>query len=186
MLIETETGLMVFDREGTINNLIARDGERCMYEGCTLPFDPDPNGKHSISIDHIYPQVKCNAEGWTYEQIWDETNLQLMGRSCNARKGDLVYDEEGKLPFRSFRDRTVKLPRPDNCDTCYNGRILFFGEECPDCGSGPQPRSAPKYAQKTPKECSHGWTNPADHCWMCWIGHIERAPASRTVFGVKE
>lgn len=179
-------GLLQFDREATIEELIERDGLRCKYEGCTLPFDEDPNGKHSVSLDHIYPQIRCKEDGWTYEEIWSTENLQLMGRSCNAKKGDLVYDENGRLPFRSFKDRTVKAPRPDHCGLCENGRLLLAGENCPVCHSGPQPRSWPKYAQKTPKECSHGWTVPEDHCWMCVVGHIERAPASRTVFGVKE
>jgi hypothetical protein len=176
-------GRMSLDKEGTLLELMERDGYRCMFPGCTQDFDSDPNDKHSISLDHIYPQVRAKADGWTYEEINDISNLQLMGRSCNAKKGDLVYNEDGTLPFVAHT-RSIKLPRPEDCDNCMNGRLLLEYEICEYCGSDPQPRSFPKYAQKTPKECSHGWTNPQDHCWMCVAGHAERAPASRTVFGV--
>ena len=186
MIIQTEYGNPTLDKEATIAELIERDGLRCQYPNCDKPFDPDPNDRHSISIDHIYPQVKAKEDGWTWEQINATENLQLMGRSCNALKGELTYDENGTLPIRSFKDRRVKLPRPEQCDLCMNGRLLRANELCPVCEREPQPKSFPRYAQKTPKECSHGWTVPEDHCWMCVVGHVERAPASRTVFGVKE
>lgn len=184
MFVEID-GRMTLDKEGTLLELMERDGYRCQFPGCNLPFDPEPNDKHSISLDHIYPQVRCRADGWPYEKMNHIDNLQLMGRSCNAKKGDLVYDENGNLPL-IVHQRSIKLPRPEECSDCMNGRLLLEDEICEYCGSDPQPRRFPKYAQKSPKDCSHGWTNPADHCWMCVVGHIERAPASRTVFGVYE
>ena len=171
------------DREGTIIELIDRDGYVCKFPGCELPFDEDVDGKHSLSLDHIYPQRRAYEDGWTYEEVNALKNLQLMGRSCNAKKGDALYLPDGTLDL-VIVVRPVKLPRPENCDECMNGRLLLAQEICEYCGSDPQPRSFPKYAQKAPKDCSHGWTNPQDHCWMCVVGHVERAPASRTVFGV--
>jgi len=179
------SGRNTLDKEGTLLELMERDGYKCQFPGCTLPFDLDSNDKHSISLDHIYPQVRAKEDGWTYEEINALSNLQLMGRSCNAKKGDLVYNADGTLPYNPVI-RSVKLPRPEECGDCMNGRLLLEGEVCEYCGSDPQPRRFPKYAQKKPKDCSHGWTNPMDHCWMCVVGHIERAPASRTVFGVYE
>jgi hypothetical protein len=174
----------VLDRDGTILELMERDGYRCTFPGCTKPFDTDPNGNHSLSLDHIYPQVRAKADGWTYEQINDVDNLQLMGRSCNAKKGDFTYGESGVLNIPVQEPRSVKIPRPEECNHCLNGRRLQEFETCGYCGSDPQPRNWPRWAKKIPSECSHGWTVPEDWCWLCGAGHINRAPASRTVFGV--
>lgn len=169
-----------FDRKAAIRALIERDGLKCQYPGCRLPFDDDTDSRYALSIDHIYPQVKANAEGWTFEQLWGLDNLQLMHRSCNARKSDLTYDEEGNLPKRG-RDRAIRVPRPEWCELCDSGRLLYPGEECPECYSGPQPAGWPATMQKKPKECDHSLY----HCWMCVIGHIDRIPASSQVFGIQ-
>lgn len=186
-IIVTEETIYV-DREATILMLMERDGYVCQLPGCDLPFDPDPNDRHSLSIDHIYPQSLARAADppWTFEQIWALENLQLMGRSCNAKKSNLLYREDGTLPFPHREPKADKSNRKPVCGTCLSGRLLLEGEICADCGSDPQPKSWPRYAQKSPKDCSHGWTNPMDHCWLCLLGDAERAPASRTVFGVIE
>src|SRR6478735_5591240 len=121
-----EDGTITFsvDRDASVLMLIDRDGWVCQYPGCTLPFDSDPNGKHAVSVDHIYPQRRAKEDNWTYEQIWDLDNLQLMGRSCNARKSDLLYNEDGTLP-NTGRTVSVKVPRPQKCDECLNGRLLL-------------------------------------------------------------
>lgn len=170
----------IADKEALKLQLIERDGLKCQYPGCDLPFDPNPNDRHSISIDHIYPQVRAKADGWTYEEIWDLSNLQLMGRNCNAKKSDLLYDEDGNLPVSS-RTRAVKAQRPENCDFCANGRLLLPGEECPECFSGPQPTRWPSSLQKTPKECDHS----TYHCWFCVVEAPDlRIPAiQRIAFG---
>ena len=178
-------GIPVLDRALTVEELSKRDGFVCQFPDCEEPLSLDQDDKHYVSIDHIYPQVRARRDGWTYEQINDISNLQLMGRSCNGKKGDALYKDDGTLDLVIVH-RTPKMPRPENCDICANGRLLLKGEVCEYCGTDPQPRSFPAYAQKKPKDCSHGWINPEDHCWMCVIGHIERAPASRTVFGVIE
>lgn len=172
----------VMDRVAIISALIERDGDRCMYPGCDKPFD---DGAHEMTIDHIYPQSKAYADGWTYEQVNDISNLQLMGKRCNAVKGDLVYNPDGTLPEIPRRERAAdKSSRAMVCNLCESGRLLFEGEQCELCGSGPQPASFPKYAQRAPKDCSHGWVDPADHCWMCVIGHVERKPAFQTAFDI--
>lgn len=177
-LVQAE-GRIHFDRQAAIAALKERDGDKCQYPGCRLPFDPDPDSRYGLSLDHIYPQVKAKAEGWTFEEIWDLENLQLMHRVCNARKSDLTYDEQGNLPSR-HRERAIKMPRPEWCEMCDSGRLLYPGEECPECFSGPQPSAWPAVLQKTPKECDHS----TYHCWMCVIGHVQRISAiERIAFG---
>jgi hypothetical protein len=172
-LVEID-GRVTVDRLLAIAELSKRDGYKCTYPGCKDPLTTDESDDHFVTLDHIYPQSKCKAEGWSFEEIWALDNLQLMGRRCNARKGDAVYNEDGTLPVRG-RVRVPKAERPTNCDTCLNGRILMLGEVCPDCNSGPQPSTAPKTLQVPPKECSHGWgEHPEQYCWMCFIGHVER------------
>lgn len=162
----------ITNRQEIIDALAARDGLRCTFPDCTLPFD---NGRHSVTIDHIYPQSRARAEGWSEDQINDLSNLQLQGKNCNARKGHLIPDEHGNLPLKAREPKALpKSERPAVCETCYSGRLLLPGEECYDCGGGPQPAVAPRATQKTPKECSHAGQ---DHCWMCYLGFVERSSA---------
>jgi hypothetical protein len=178
-LIDIESSF-VFDREQTIAALIDRDGYKCQYPGCRLPFDPDPESRYGRSLDHIYPQVKAKADGWTFEQIWSLDNLQLMHRICNSRKSDLTYDENGNLPLLG-RQKTARVPRPEWCALCENGRALYPGEECPECFSGPQPTNWPATLQRSPKDCDHS----TYHCWFCTVDTPEiRIPAiQRIAFG---
>lgn len=162
----------LLSRQEIIELLTERDGYVCMFPNCTEPLAE--GGKHMVTLDHIYPQAKAKTDGWTNEQINDVDNLQLMGKNCNARKGHLLYDENGNLPVKKVDIKIPKAQRPAVCETCFSGRILLPGEECFDCGSGPQPAGAPKATQKTPKECSHAGY---DHCWMCYLGFVERGSA---------
>ena len=165
-------------RDELIIQLIARDGNKCSYPNCDLPFVKDTS--HERTIDHITPQAWAKEHGWTYDEIWHVSNLQLMGRKCNALKSDRLPNEDGSLPELP-RDTRIKAAdkskRPIVCETCGSGRMLIVGEICDDCGSGPQPTKTPRMTQRTPKECSHGWVDPADHCWMCHLGYVERRPA---------
>jgi hypothetical protein len=162
----------LLSRQETIELLTARDGYVCMFPGCTEELTEE--GKHMATLDHIYPQKLAKDEGWTYEQINDISNLQLMGKTCNARKGHLLPNDDGSYNVKPIEIKIPKHERPAVCETCYSGRLLFIGEECYDCGSGPQPAAAPKATQKTPKECSHAGY---DHCWMCYLGFVERSSA---------
>lgn len=151
--------------------LKARDGDRCMFPGCDRPLD-DPNDINTV--DHIYPQYLGALDGWTYEQINDISNLQICHKSCNTIKGHQLPDENGRFRINRRPPRPAKAPRPEVCQTCHSGRILLMGEECPDCGSGPQPAVAPSAYQKSPKDCPH---SGAFHCWLCYLGFVERGSA---------
>lgn len=160
------------NRKIIVAELILRDGYVCQYPGCDLPFDERENSRHSVTIDHIFPQAKARALGHTFQQIWSLDNLQLMGRTCNSKKSDHLYDENGMLPVRDHV-RVIKSARPVQCETCSSGRLLLHGEICVDCGSGPQPATAPKYLQKPVKECDHD----TSYCWMCYLDMIPRRSA---------
>lgn len=153
-------------REERIAILLERDGDFCMHPDCGKQFKLGDD----ITIDHWNPL----SNGGT----WDMKNLKLMHRKCNQYKGDIIPHDDGTLPARrisTFKRRAEKrADRTGVCETCMSGRILLFGEECPDCGSGPQPTSAPTVYQLRPKECPHEgpW-----HCWMCYLGMIPRKSA---------
>lgn len=161
-------------REDRIATLRKRDGDFCMHPDCGKKLDfsrtsesPDRN---DVTIDHWRP---LSQDG-----TWALENLKLMHRRCNQYKGDMMPNADGSLPERrmsTFQRRAEKRAgRVEECNTCINGRILLIGEECPDCGSGPQPAAAPTAYQLRPKECPHAgpW-----HCWMCYLGMIPRQAA---------
>lgn len=148
-------------RQETIELLTERDGYVCMFPECDRELTE--SGKHMVTVDHIYPQMLAKADGWTYNQINDLSNLQLMGKDCNARKGHLLPNEDGKFDVKPIETKIPKTERPALCETCFAGRILLPGEECYDCGSGPQPVKWPSSLQRRPKECDHS----TYHCFMC-------------------
>lgn len=134
-------------------------------------------GKHDFSpsdivtIEHWIPLVAGGT--------WALENLRLACKRCNAHKGDRVPNPDGTLPphprdlLPIHQVKADRTGRVDVCETCYSGRLLDEGEFCPDCGSGPQPSTAPAYKQRSPKECDHN----KFHCWMCFQGLIPRRPA---------
>jgi 5-methylcytosine-specific restriction endonuclease McrA len=159
-------------RKSTIAKLKKTWGPDCFL--CGKPFESDSE----ITIEHWFPQSKAYELGWDYNKVNHISNLRLAHKPCNSAKGDLIPNADGTLPARPVKQKVPKAPRPEECETCANGRLLLIGESCEDCGSGPQPRTAPKATQKKPKECSH---SGADHCWMCFIGHIERKTALEVI-----
>lgn len=173
------------DRTKLVKALVKRDGWVCQYPGEEHPLDPNGTGKHEPTIDHRYPQSKAREDGWTEDEIWDLTNLDLMCKKHNARKSDLVYNEDGTLPskpqsrFRLRRQRRAERREP--CELCYSGRLLLIDETCPDCGSGPQP-SFPTAYQRNSNECPH--SGPYS-CWACMAGHAPRVPAYIDVFDIE-
>lgn len=158
-------------RREVIDTLSRRDGYFCFL--CKKPFDDEDE----VTIDHWIPLAKGGT--------WALDNLRLAHKPCNAKKGDRMPNPDGTLPphpkdlLSIFETRADKSARKPVCQTCESGRLLLDGEFCPDCGSGPQPASFPKYLQRKPKECDHH----IYHCWMCVIGHIPRTRASEDVFG---
>ena len=167
--------LEIVSKQQVIEMLIERDGYMCMYPGCNREFDdviePGAQYSHMLTIDHIFPQAAAKEAGLLYEEINDVGNLQLMGKSCNAKKGDLVPLPNGDLPLKPSRPPSVN--KPDVCDHCMSGRLLLENEVCDVCGSGPQPATHPRYLQKRPKECDHN----EYFCWMCTLGFYPREPA---------
>lgn len=150
-----------------------RDGERCQHPDCGRALDfAVTEGPMEVTIDHWIPQYFGKAEGWTHEQIWDLGNLKLMHKKCNAKKGDLIPNEDGTLPAKpqsTFRFRRQKRAgRPELCTECDNGHNLFIGEVCANCGCDAQ--RFPRWAKERLPDCDHeiSW------CWACSIGVIER------------
>lgn len=179
------TKTKAINRKDLVKKLVKRDGWVCQYPGEEHDLDPNGTGKHEPTIDHVFPQSKARADGWSEEEIWDLSNLDLLCKKHNARKSDRVYNDDGTLPEKPisrFRYRRQKrAERREPCGLCYSGRLLLLDEVCPDCGSGPQP-SFPTAYQMNSNECPH--SGPYS-CWACMAGHVDRKPAYIDVFDIE-
>lgn len=164
-------------RMQTIAALRARDGNNCRYPECGQPMDFSNMGNISegpmqVTIDHWMPQHYCKTEGWTYEQTWELSNLRLMHKKCNAKKGDRVPNPDGTLPERKVRKfryrRDKRATRVGACVICDNGHNLAYDEVCASCGGDAQ--AFPRWAKVRYQECDHeiSW------CIWCSIGDIPR------------
>jgi 5-methylcytosine-specific restriction endonuclease McrA len=176
------------DRDHIVASLVKRDGLTCQYPGEEHDLDLKGTGHDEVTIDHWWPQSYGLSHGWTPEEIWELSNLKLMCKRHNARKGDRLPLEDGTLPphprdlLPLHQTRADKSGRVDVCETCESGRLLFAGEFCDICGSGPQPTTFPKYLQRSPKECDHRFY----HCWWCTVEEPGlRTRAYEDVFGVE-
>lgn len=162
-------------RAQLITALIERDGDECFY--CHRDFSV-----RERTIDHVMPQVWCKENGWSYEKMWGMDNLRLACKPCNAKKGDLLPNEDGtipKRPGRTFRYRRDKRAmRAEVCTSCNAGRNLGPDEVCSACNSGPMPERYPRWAKVRSDECDH----EAFWCWACSIGIVERAGATEMLF----
>lgn len=163
-------------RAQLVADLVERDGERCQHPDCGKKLDLTLlEGPAQATLDHWFPQVYGRENDWTREQVWDLSNLKLMHRRCNAKKGDLIPNEDGTLPdkptktFRYRRDKRAE--RPDLCVACDNGHNLFADEVCGSCGCNAQ--RFPRSAKVRYDECDHEimW------CWVCSITPDMRPPA---------
>ena len=155
-------------RAQLVAELVERDGAVCQHPYCGREIDLTlTEGPLQGTLDHWMPQVYGKENGWTREQIWDLSNLKLMHRKCNAKKGDLLPNEDGTLPekvtktFRYRRDK--RASRPELCMECDNGHNLLAGEFCASCGCDAQ--RYPRSAKVRYDECDHEllW------CWVCSI-----------------
>lgn len=160
-------------RAEQIAALVARDGLICQFPDCSHPLDLSiTDGPLETTIDHWIPQHFGKANDWTYEQIWDLSNLKLMHKRCNAKKGDRIPFEDGTLPERAVRTfkyrRDKRATRPELCTECDNGHNLMVGEVCASCGCNAQ--RFPRWAKVKAPDCDHElmW------CWACSIGLVER------------
>ena len=150
-----------------------RDGDFCMHSDCGRELDFDVvEGPLEPTIDHWMPQYYGKENGWTQAEIWDISNLRLMHKRCNAKKGDLIPNEDGTLPAKpqsTFRFRRQKRAgRAELCEACDNGHNLGVDEVCAQCGMNAQ--RFPRWAKVKAPECDHElfW------CWACSIGLVER------------
>lgn len=163
-------------RAELIESLRQRDGLVCQYPDCREALDFSATGANEVTIDHWMPQYFGKAEGWTREQIWDLSNLKLMHKKCNARKGDRIPNEDGTLPekvTRKFRYRRQKRAgRPELCTICDNGHNLAPDEICAACGGNPQ--AFPRWLKVKYNECDHA----ISWCWSCSIGVTPRMGAT--------
>jgi len=148
--MKTETKLL---RDEIVKILRKKYGWSCFHPSCLIEF----NETDEVTIDHWIPL----SRGGT----WDIKNLRLMHKRCNALKSDTMPNADGSLPSRVRDDKSRTAVKAEICDTCMSGRLLLPEEECPDCGSGPQPATAPKTLQRKPKECDHD----KYHCWVCFL-----------------
>lgn len=166
---ETRTKIV---RSELVTALIERDGLVCRYPGSEHPLKLDGEGSEEVTIDHHIPQWYCKENNWTYDEIWDLSNLRLFCKKHNARKGDRIPNEDGTLPervTRTFRYRREKrATRPDLCEVCDNGHNLSIDEVCASCGADAQ--RFPRWAKTKYPDCDHElfW------CWACSIGVVER------------
>lgn len=165
-------------RPEIIAALIERDGDECRY--CHRDFR-----KRERTIDHVYPQSRAYADGWTHEQVWDLSNLALACKPCNAKKGDLILNDDGTIPKRKERTfryrRDKRAQRAEICDACNAGRNLGPDEWCNACGHGPNPGRYPKWRQMTPKDCDHDLF----YCVSCtvWFPETRRSALDALLTG---
>ena len=141
-------------RRALIQELIVRDGHHCYL--CVDDFtDDDP-----LTIEHVLPL----SRGGT----WDMPNLKLAHKSCNQRKADRVFLDDGTLEprkrtmgYRARKNNREKIIDAF-CELCYDGRLLLENEACPECTRGAVPW--PWTYKLDPKQCSH--SGP----WWCLTG----------------
>lgn len=163
-------------RQEMLDALLSRDGKTCQFPDCggTMDFSLT-DGPMEVTIDHWIPQHFGKSNDWTHEEIWALSNLKLMHKKCNAKKGDRIPNDDGTLPekiVRKFRYRRDKrAERADVCVSCDNGHNLFAGEICASCGCDAQ--RFPRAAKVRFNECDHDimW------CWSCSITPDMRPPA---------
>jgi len=154
-------------RQEMVVELLKRDGNKCMFPDCTKEFDED---KHNITIDHVYAQVLAKADGWELESIHGMANLQLMGRSCNTRKGSFEYNDDGTLDVPARMPKLAKAKRPEFCKHCESGRLIYPGDYCGVCDISAQPTTAPGVFRKDINKCDHRKPN---HCRRCFVWEPE-------------
>jgi len=104
-----------------------------------------------------------------------------MEKKCNAKKGDLLPNDDGTVPEKKTRAfkfrREARAQRPEICTACNNGRNLEYDEVCASCGSGPQPLRWERWRKMATKDCDHAlfW------CPMCGSGVIPRVGATEMI-----
>jgi 5-methylcytosine-specific restriction endonuclease McrA len=146
-------------RDEILAALVKRDGLVCAHPKCTRPLDFAGTGGDEVTIDHWMPQEWCYKNNWTYEEVWALSNLRLAHKSCNAKKGNIVPNEDGTLPERKHKNlvqrRAEKAQRPEVCTACNAGRKLGPDDVCAACRSGPLPLRWNRAEEMPSHECDH-------------------------------
>lgn len=179
--IVTDDRIVKVPRAELVAALRKRDGDTCQHPDCGRVIDFNApeivDGKSNPlanTIDHWYSQSFGKTNGWTVEKIWDLSNLKMMHKKCNAKKGDLIPNKDGTLPPKpqsTFRFRRQKRAnRPEMCEDCHSGRLLGEGEWCNACGCGTNPGRFPKWRQMKVTECDHDLF----YCVSCTIWFPEQ------------
>lgn len=163
-------GSVTLSRSETMTILINTYGNECFL------CHEKPTANDPLNIDHWHSQFWCKQQGLSEEFYHDISNLRPMHESCNRRKGHLPINEDGTVTLPPVKERTApgNVHKREPCQLCDEGHLLFIGEECDFCGSGPQPARWPAVYQKRPKDCQHAGL---DHCWMCVLDFVPRQSA---------
>lgn len=74
-------------RRWRIRNLITKYRGVCVGCGCNVTLEH--NADDQATVDHIVPKSAGGSE--------DFTNLQLLCRNCNQKKGSTIIDEDGEV-----------------------------------------------------------------------------------------
>lgn len=174
------------ERPVLVARLRERDGDLCQYPGDNHPLEFGSIGPTEVTIDHWMPQSYGKANGWTMEEIWDISNLKLMCKKHNAKKGDLTPNADGTLPdkkVRTWKNRRAKRSqRPEICTACQAGRLLGEGEWCNACGTGPAEEWwKQKWRQMNVKDCDHDLF----YCVSCtiWFPEQRRSALNALIVG---
>lgn len=186
MITETYTQDTKVPRAELVRQLRARDGDACQYPGCAKVLDFSiTEGPLEPTIDHWIPQWFGKENDWSPDEIWAVDNLKLMCKRCNAKKGDLIPNDDGTLPAKTqstFRFRRQKrAERPEICTSCNAGRNLGSDEWCNSCGCGANPGRFPKWRQMSVKECDHDLF----YCVACtiWFPEYRRSVLDALISG---
>lgn len=169
----------IVSRDELVAELLERDGNICGMPFCEHQLDfTIVDGPWSVTIDHWVPKWHMREQGKSEDEIWALSNLRLAHKTCNAKKGERIPNDDGTLPERPVKmrfryKREKRAQRPEICTSCNAGRNLGPDEICASCNSGPMPERWPRWAKVPSSECDHElfW------CWACGSGLVERAPA---------
>lgn len=178
-MVPMSTQIQMPTRRDNIAELRKRDGDICGMPFCDKQLDftiTDQDSPWLVTIDHWMPQWWCREQDWSEDKIWELSNLRLAHKTCNAKKGERIPNEDGTIPDRIvkkvFRYRREKrAQRPELCTQCYAGNYLAADEVCAACGM--TGKAMPQWAKVKYNECDHEllW------CWVCSITPDMRTPA---------
>jgi len=158
---------LVVSRKEKVQLIVERDGPDCFL--CKQPFTK----KQGITLDHWIPK----SAGGTDEV----SNLRLAHKKCNTLKSDLIPKDDSTVPIKEREPKPVKKEILRSgimerfCENCENGRKISSENHCSKCGSGPGPKTNPRFLKRKSPDCDHNifW------CWACSIGIVDKKSATQ-------